>query len=124
MLLTRHLRIEERMQEFDLLMRAHGYRPPVREDLVPGAELIMVDVEQYMHPHNQSINPSIISTKIKLDDEPIKPSNLDLAKEVVFYHCIMPAWEPQCFVSLDDFTAVGYRGGCYANDTRYVIKAR
>ena len=117
---TEILSPEGRMQEFDLLMRAHGYRPPVREDLVPGAELLMVEVEQYMR--DQSIGPNITGTKIRLDDEPIKLSDSDPAKEVVFYHCIMPAWDGQCFVHIDDFTSVGYRKGCYANDTRWVVK--
>ena len=113
---------ERRMAEFDQLMRGHGYRPPVRADLVSGAELLMVEVERFMEPYNQGFNPSIIGTKIRLDEEAIKPSDRDPENEVVYYHCIMPAWDGQCFVHLDDFTAVGCRKGCYANDTRWVIK--
>ena len=120
MVATTRLSTEERMKQFDILMRAFGYRPPTREDLVPGAELLMVEVERYME--DQSIGPQITGTKIKLDDQPIKPSNAEPGKKVVYYHCIMPAWEGQCFVGLDDFTAVGYRKGCYNNDTRYVVK--
>jgi hypothetical protein len=122
MVTTQRLSVEERMKEFDLLMRAHGYRPPVKEDLVPGAEMLMVEVERYME--DQTIGPQITGTKIKLDDEPVKPSNADPNKLVVFYHCMVPFWEGDCFVGLDDFTATGYRKGCYANDHRWVVKAR
>ncbi len=116
--------IEEHMQKFDQWVKAYGYRVPTRADLVPGAVLFMIDIEQYTNFRNQNISSDIIfTTKIKLDDEPIAPSNANPNKEVVFYHCMMPPWDGQCFIPLDDFCASGYREGCYANDTRYVIKA-
>lgn len=118
------LSAEERMIQFDRLMLAHGYRPPVREDLVPGVELLMVEVEQFMEPHNQPMNPSITGTRIKLDDKPIAPSNFDSKREVVFYHCVTPGWDGQCFVPLLDFIASGYHKGMYANNTRFVVNTR
>ena len=84
----------------------------------------MVDVERYMQAYNQGMNISTIcNTRIQLDDEPLAPSNADASKEIVFYHCVMPPWEGQCFVPIDDFCASGFQKGCYANDTRYVIRA-
>ena len=116
--------IEERMRKFDEWVKVFGYRPPTKTDLVAGAELLMVDVERYMERHNQGISIGIIcNTRIKLDDEPIAPSKRDPNTEIVFYHCMMPPWDGQCFVPIDDFCVSGYKSGCYANDTRYVIKA-
>jgi hypothetical protein len=115
---------ESLMLKFDQAMRGFGYRPLVKEDLVPGAEFLMVEVARFMEPHNQTMDPKVTQTKIKLDDEPIKPSNAEPTKEIVFYHCIMPSWDGQCFVSIDDFTASGHRAGCNTNDTRYVVKSR
>jgi len=120
----RRLSVEERMPKFDQLMRAHGYRPLTREDLIPGEEILMVEVERFMEPHNQGMNPSITGTKIKLDEDPVVVSNVNPTKEHVMYHCIMPPWEGQCFVPIESFLAVGYHKGTYENDTRWVIRAR
>ena len=119
--MTPRLSVEERMTQFDQLMRAHGYRPPTREDLIPGEEMLMVEVERYMESR---YNPSVFGTKIKLDEEPIVISNQNPTKEHVMYHCTMPSWNGQCFVSIESFLAVGYHKGTYENDTRWVIKAR
>ncbi|OHA87827.1 MAG: hypothetical protein A3A96_00425 [Candidatus Zambryskibacteria bacterium RIFCSPLOWO2_01_FULL_39_39] len=124
MVMTQRLSVEERMTQFNQLMRAHGYRPPTREDLIPGEEMLMVEVERFMESHNQGYNPSIMGTKIKLDEEPIVISNQNPTKEHVMYHCIMPAWDGQCFVPIESFLAVGYHKGCYENDTRWAIRAR
>jgi hypothetical protein len=115
---------QERMREFDQLMLSYGYRPPCKDDLVTGADLLMVEVETFMQL--PSMDPAITScgTRIKLDDPPIRPSNIDEGKKVVYYHCTMPPWDGQCFVPLDDFCATGYRSGAYSNDTRWVIKLR
>ena len=118
------LREEERMRQFELWVKVFGYRAPTKADLVPGAELLMIDVESYMECHNQGISfTATCSTRIKLNDEPIAPSNADPSKDVVFYHCVTPPWDEQCFVPLEAFTTLGYQKGCYANDTRWVIKA-
>ncbi len=114
--------IEETMTQFAQMMRAHGYRPPVKDDLVEGAELLMVEVEQYMR--DTSISPKIFGTVITLDANPVRPSKTDAEKEVVYYHCTMPAWDGQCYVDLEQFTSVAYRKGCYENDWRWIIKAR
>ena len=118
------LSLEKQMQKFCTLMLAFGYRAPVREDLVAGKELYMIEVERFMQIHNQNMNPSLVATLIKLDENPIKPSKTELDGEMVYYHCIMPAWKNQCFVSVDDFTATGYREGLYVNDTRYLVRSR
>ena len=115
---------EERMEEFATWVRAAGYRAPTRDDLVPGAALLMLNVEHCMTAARLGISFSAISkTEIILDDEPVAPSKADPSKEVVFYHCVMPPWDGQCFVPLEDFTTLGYRKGIYANDTRWVVKA-
>ena len=116
--------VQDRLAQFQIFMLSFGYRTPVREDLVAGREMYMVEVERYMQGRNHGIDPAVLATKIKLDDEPIKPSNNDPKQEVVFYHCMVPYWEGQCFVHLEDFLATHYRQGCYANDTRYIVKAR
>lgn len=112
------LTCESLMLKFDQVVRGFGYRSPVKEDLVPGAELIMVEVARFMEPCNQTLDPSVTQTKIKIDSQSIQTFNM------VYYHCIMPAWDKQCFVSIDDFTASGHRRGCNTNDTRYIIKSR
>ncbi|MBY0473118.1 hypothetical protein K2Q00_02415 [Patescibacteria group bacterium] len=116
--------VEERMKQFDLWVKVFGYRAPTKADIVPGAELLMIDVERYMQPHNQGTSLGVVcSTRIKLDDEPIALSNDGSGKEVVFYHCTMPSWNGQCFVPLEEFCSSGYRTGCYENDHRWIIKA-
>jgi hypothetical protein len=112
--------IEEKIKEFEMCMRGHRYRPPVKEDLKPGTEILMVDVEQYMR--DVSLSPDITATRIRLDENCLAPSKTDAGKEMVFYHCIMPEWRGQCFVSVQDFCTSGYVRGFYTNDTRYVIK--
>lgn len=114
--------IEETMSQFAQMMRAHGYRPPVKEDLIEGAQLLMVEVERYMR--DQSIDPKFTGTVITLDPDPIRPSNIDPMKKIVYYHCTMPEWDKQCFVDLEEFMTASYRRGCYENDWRWVIKVR
>lgn len=118
--------IEEQMQKFDQWVKTFGYRPPVRADLVPGAELLMVEVERYMQRHNQGISfEAFGATRIRIDDDPLAPSRIEPGKEVVYYHCIAsPGWDGQCVMPLEDFCASGYVKGCYTNDHRYIIKAR
>lgn len=116
--------IEERMRKFDEWVKILGYRTPTRDDLKPGVELLMIEVERYM-AHNQGYSfEAVSSTRVKLDDDPIAPSKAYPGKEVVYYHCIMPPWDGQCFVHVEVICASGYVEGCYTNDTRYVVKAR
>ncbi|MDP3646300.1 MAG: hypothetical protein Q8R25_04395 [bacterium] len=110
------------MQRFEEWVRQFGYRAPTREDVVGGAEFMMVDVERFLGSHPEwGICPATCGcTLIRLDDEPIRPSDLNPA--VVYYHCVMPSWAKQCFISLDNFMASGHRVGCHVNDVRYVMK--
>ena len=113
---------EDYMQKFQILMLEFGYRSPVKEDLLVGKEFYMLEVDRLMQVHNQSMNPKFLADIIKLDNEPIRPSCIEPGQEMVYYHCIVPAWDQQCFVSIDDFTATGYRDDGYANHTRYFVK--
>src|SRR5690348_17303472 len=44
--------MEERMRKFDERVKVLGYRSPTKTDLVPNAELLMIDVEPFMDRHS------------------------------------------------------------------------
>ena len=116
--------VVEELERFYVWVRSNGYRPPKKGDLTPGAELLMVDVERFVERcQGISLATAPYTTVIRLDDDPVRPSNSNPDKEVVFYHCIMPPWDNQCFVPMESFCARGYREGMYENDTRWIIKA-
>lgn len=72
------------------------YRLPDRHELVPGLEVLMVDITK---PWNA--NSHVWGTIIQLDDNPIRVHN---GKDYVHYHCVSPAWNGDCFVPLLKFT--------------------
>ena len=104
---------EEDLKDFKLLLIVHQYSFPVKEDLVPGKELLMIKVEDAVR--NNTLNPSIFSTKIKID----------LVKDdVVYYKCVVPYWEHQCFVPVSEFLRRDYVDESYGNDIRYAVDCR
>ncbi|NDB58404.1 hypothetical protein EB001_08155 [bacterium] len=118
--------LQQRMAEFEKLMRLNGYRFLTREDIVEGAEFLCVDVERYFsHPPYAYRDPTVCSDQIKLDEKPIRKSKLeDKVEDYVFYHTILPVWDGQCFVTLKHFLATGYLDEHMANDHRFIVKRK
>lgn len=73
------------------------YRLVEREDIVAGAEILMIERERAL------ADPAYPPSKIRLDDDPIADRD---GVPYVYYHCTYPEWDGQCFVPLDDF--LGY----------------
>lgn len=105
------LKTEKRMQMFFEIVTQLGYRAPTRKDLVPNAEMLMVDV----HPFMQDSGRMAGRTTIRLDAMPVLGND-------VYYHCILPAWNGQCFVPAEEFLASGFRMGPCANDCRRLVR--
>lgn len=104
-------------------MAGWGYRPVTQTDIVPDRDLIMVEVERFVIS-GMGLSPHYAPgcTTIQLDEEPIKPSNSDNGTEIVFYHCIMPRWNNQCFIPLTNMILSAYAPNhFYANNTRYFV---
>ena len=103
---------------------AWGYHPVTEADLVPGCEMIMVEVERFTRVgHGLSPRLAPGCTITALDDKPVALSNKGDGTKVVFYHCKVPKWDGQCFVPLDDVVRDAYAPeDPYANDTRYFVK--
>lgn len=101
-----------------------GYRPVTETDLIPNQELVMVEVERFaMSSVGLSPRSAPGCTDIRLDEEPIKLSNRGNGSKMVYYHCIMPPWDQQCFVPLKSFIQDAYvPNESYANDTRCFVK--
>ncbi len=118
--------LQQRMAEFEKLIRLNGYRFLAREDLVDGAEFMCVDVEKYFsYPPYAYRDPAVCSDQIRLDENPIRKSKLeDKVEDYVFYHSILPVWDGQCFVSLKHFLATGYLDEQMANDHRFIVKRK
>ena len=70
-----------------------GYRLVTREDLVDGAEFVQVDTNVQ---HDVTVDPKYFGTTIKLDESAIDG-------DAVYYHCIKPADDIQCFSGIRDF---------------------
>jgi len=87
------------------------YRPIQREDLVPGAKILMINDVRRIDP---TADPRFFGTIIRLDQEAVRPARDESDREMVYYHCIQPAHEIQCFVAVDDFLAP-------ADDIRYWV---
>jgi hypothetical protein len=110
------------MVNFGRSIAFHGYRFLTREDLVEGAEIMMVEMESYFsYPQHAYRDPRACGTLIKLDRDPIRESN---GEDFVFYHCTYPRWEGDCFVPLKQFLATGYSEDHHGNDHRYIILKR
>lgn len=118
--------LQERMTEFEKLVRLNGYRFLTREDLVEGAEFMCVDIERYFsHPPYAYRDPAVCSDRIKLDENPVRESRSeDKVEDYVFYHSILPKWDGQCFVTLKHFLATGYLDKYMANDHRYIVRRK
>jgi len=85
------------------LARQNGFRPVTLADLVPGFECLMVD-----DPHLKQ--NGIWGTTVRIDE--VKPRRMPKFKTTatrtdpdgeedvpyVFYHCVTPPWDGQCFV--------------------------
>jgi hypothetical protein len=100
-----------------------GYRPVTEADLVPGCEMIMVEVERFTRVgHGLSPRLAPGCAIIELDNTPVASSRAGIDKKVVLYHCKVPQWDGQCFVPLDDFVRDAYIDDLNANDTRYFVK--
>jgi len=109
-------------------MAGFGYRPIKKEDITPGREALMVKVEDFfLSTKRDGIAPHLrpSTTQIRIDDEAMKVTGHRANDEpTVYYHCIMPHWDSDCFVGLNDFTRDGYADSApYANDTRYFVKS-
>lgn len=63
------------------------YRSPRRTDIISGKEMIMIKKSFQF----DKLIDFTLGTIIKLDDDPIKEG-------CVYYHCISPEWDGQCFV--------------------------
>lgn len=98
-----------------------GYRPVTANDLRPGVEMVMVEVERYVHSGiGESPTAVGAGTVIRLDTVPVVPGSDD--QGYVLYHCISPAWDSQCFVPAAEFLFDEAVAGPYGNDFRYFIK--
>ena len=71
----------------------YPYRVVTCEDLVAGAEFVLVDTDI---PHSPGDDPKLFGKMIRLDDEPVKG-------DTVYYHQINPAADMQCFSPVKDF---------------------
>jgi hypothetical protein len=71
-----------------------GYRLVEEGDIVAGMVIEMVERESVQ------IHPQYPTDKIRLDENPIRDRD---GIPYVFYHCIDPAWDDQCFVPLAYF---------------------
>jgi hypothetical protein len=91
------------------------YRIPEPEDLKPGLELIMSDQND---PRDQ--DPARVGTRIRIDK--IVPSN-GRPGVTVYYHCINPAWDHQCFVPAEQIVQLptGRERRILDDGTRYYL---
>ena len=110
------------LDEVRTRMGCKGFRPVQEYDLRPGRELVMVEVERY-YLAGKGLPPIGMAgtTVVRLDDEPIKPSNDGSGKQVVFYHCVDPQWDGDCFSGKETFLLDQYVSPM-DSDTRYFAK--
>ena len=82
----------------------------------------MVEVERYFLS-GQDLPPigMMGTTVIRIDDEATRDSNIPGRGMIVFYHCINPLWESDCFVGVEDFTRDEFEDSLNS-DTRYFVK--
>lgn len=104
-------------------MRCMGYRPMTEADILPGREAVMVETERYFLS-GQGLPPIGMegTTVIRIDDEATRESNHHEGGKVVFYHCVSPQWDGDCFVGVMDFTRDAFESQLNS-DTRYFVKA-
>ena len=108
------------------LLRVKGFRPVTLADLKPGNELLRVEVEKF---HTSGMMAGL--TVIELDRNPIKQSQADSSKKLVFYHCLSPVQNVLCLVPLEEFVRNDYtparNGTTHSNEYRffatYIAKA-
>lgn len=107
-------------------MQCKGYRPMTQADIERGLEAVMVETERYFLS-GRDLPPIGMAgtTVIRIDDKATVPSKLHEGENVVFYHCINPQWEGDCFVLERDFTRDSLLPGdpVHTWDTRYFVKA-
>lgn len=107
---------EMMINEVRTRMRCNGYRPVTESDLRPGQELVMVEVERF-YLSGEGLPPigCAGTTRIKLDEKPVDGINAN-GDKIVWYHCVDPQWDGQCFVPLPNFIADA------DNNTRWFAK--
>jgi hypothetical protein len=110
-----HTEVERALQDYLALMR---YRLATREDLVDGAQMIMIDASNdFMF--KSGVSPEVLGTKIKLDFSALKKSNFPGETFFVYYHCIDPSWDGDCFVPLEIF--LGEEKTHCGSEYRYIV---
>ena len=97
-------------QSVDKCMQHFKYRWVKIEDIIPGRELLMIDLSPDFCTH---IDPKLIGTLIRIDD---------VENDVVYYHCINPPWEGQCFAKLVILLTQEYNGGFSSERIAYWIQ--
>lgn len=108
-------------------MRFMGYRPMSQEDIKPGHEAVMVETERY-YLSGKHLPPIGMAgtTVIRIDEaEPTRDSKIHEGGRVVFYRCICPQWNGNCFVGIRDIARDELLPGdpVHTWDTRYFVKA-
>lgn len=73
-----------------------GFRLVNKGDLMPGKEMWMIILSHY-DGLNLTQSPEVLGTKIRLDSPAVCRGS------TVYYHCIYPKWDQQCFVPIQDF---------------------
>jgi hypothetical protein len=115
---------EMMIDEVRMRMQCKGYRPVKEADLRPGQDLVMVDVDRF-YMAGEGLPPigCAGTTRIKLDEKPVDGANANNEK-IVWFHCVDPEWEGQCFVPLPNFLAdTAIPQGCHDNDTRWFARS-
>ncbi len=80
--------------------QGNQFRQVTLEDLVPGAELLLVEVRRSIPIHSDVSHLGDlphIQTRITIDEKSFNPERTH-----VFYHQIEPAWDGQCFIPIAD----------------------
>lgn len=104
-----------------------GYRDVKIAEITPGLTCLMVHDPHHIITTSHSLRP--LGTTIKVSRmEPrtfsgVSPNGLPWSKstDYVFYYCIEPQWESECFVPLSDFINLPSSGGG-GPQTRYWIE--
>ncbi len=116
------LSVEERLVRFYESAKWQGYRPPTKEDLVSGAEMLQIEVD-YLWGNAHDL--SSVGVNIKLDEEPMRTLILSGRKiEYVYYHPASTE-DQKCYVLTDKFLATKWGDAVktiWDTCTRYLVK--
>ncbi len=101
-----------------------NYRPVTIEDIVAGAEVIMVDVLRFsVYGRSMEKFGQAGTTVIKLLDPPTRVHKLLHETTMVYYTCVGTNENVEIFVPMEEFLRDGYTPkGNYSSDTRYFVK--